>query len=132
MKMKTGLLAGVLVLVSGVALAQGHPHGGGPGPWMNIDKLEILLDLDAYQKQEVEKILQARRETMKSHREKLRDSATRPSREEMKASRQAMQKQTRDELGKILSEQQLKKFDVLTERPPKRRGGGRGQRDQNR
>jgi hypothetical protein len=130
MKMKTGLLASVLMLVTGVALAQGHPHGGSRGPWMGIDKLEILLDLDGYQKQELQKILQSQRETMKAKRAALRESATRPSRDEMKAEREAMRKQTRDQLAKILSESQLKKFDVLTERPPKHRG--RGARNQNR
>jgi hypothetical protein len=42
--MKTRLLATVLLLVSGMALADRPPPGG---PAMNIDKLEILLDLDA-------------------------------------------------------------------------------------
>lgn len=119
MKLKTGLIAGVLVLMSGVALANRPPQGMG-GPGMNIDKLEILLDLDAYQKQEVQKILEAQHTAMRAKREEMRAAQTRPSREEMMAQREATQKDTRAKLEKILSEQQLKKFDVLTERPPMR------------
>jgi hypothetical protein len=119
MKLQTGLIAGVLVLMSGVALANRPPQGMG-GPRMDIDKLEILLDLDAYQKQEVQKILESQRAAMRAKREELRKSQTRPSREEMFAQREAAQKETRTQLEKILSEQQLKKFDVLTEHPPLR------------
>jgi hypothetical protein len=118
MKLKTRLIAGALVLMSGVALADRGP--GMAGPHMNIDKLEILLELDGYQKQEVQKILEAQRASMVAKREELRASQTRPSREEMQAQRAAAQRDTRAKLEKILSEQQLKKFDVLTERPPMR------------
>ncbi len=117
MKLKTGLIAGVMVLASGVAFA--NPQGM-PGPRLNMDKLEILLDLDAYQKQEVQKTLEAQHAAMRAKREELRASKTRPSREEMKAQHEAAQQETRAKLGKILSEQQMKKFDVLTERPPMR------------
>lgn len=118
MKLKTGLIAGVLVLMSGVALADRGP--GMAVPRMDIEKLEILLDLDAYQKQEVQKILEAQRESMRMKREELRAAQTRPSFEERQAQHAAAQKETRAKLEKILSEQQLKKFDVLTERPPMR------------
>lgn len=118
MKLKTRLMTGVLVLMSGVALA--GPAPAAAGPHMQIDKLEILLDLDAYQKQEVQKILEAQHAARVAKREELRASNTRPSRAEMFAQREAAQKETRGKLEKILTEQQLKKFDVLTERPPMR------------
>jgi hypothetical protein len=124
MKMKTRLLAGVLLLMSGLALADQSAPRGPRG--LDIDKLEILLDLDAYQKQEVEKVLIKQREAMRAKREQMRSSQgaeqTRPSREQMEQERQAARKATRDELAKVLSEQQLKKLDVLTEHPPMRGG----------
>jgi hypothetical protein len=117
--MKTRLLAaGLLLAMSGIALADRGPPG--PPPGFDIDKLEILLDLDAYQKSEVQKILDAQRETMRAKREQLRASDTRPSFEAMQKERESAQAATRSQLSKILSEQQLKKFDVLNERPQMR------------
>jgi hypothetical protein len=122
--MKTRLLAGVLLLMSGLAMADRPPPGGPRG--FGIDKLEILLDLDAYQKQEVEKVLKAQHETLRAKREQLRssqtDENTRPSFEQMQTEREAARKATRAELAKVLSEPQLKKLDVLTEHAPMRRG----------
>jgi hypothetical protein len=123
-KMKTQLLAGVLLLMSGLAVADQPSPAGHRG--LDIDKLEILLDLDAYQKQEVQKVLDAQREAMQAKREQMRSAQTtektRPSFEQMQAERETARQTTRVELAKILSEQQLKKFDVLTEHPPMRRG----------
>ena len=44
----------------------------------------------------------------------------RPSFDAVQKERDAAQKETRTKLSKVLSEQQLKKFDVLTERPAMR------------
>lgn len=122
--MKTRLLAtGVLLAISSVALAH---RPGGPPPGFDIDKLEILLDLDAYQKSEVQKILDSQRDAMRAKREQMRNSETRPSFEEIEKERNAAQQATRAKLAKLLSEQQLKKFDVLTERPPMRGPRGEG------
>jgi hypothetical protein len=122
MIMKTRLIAtGLLLAASSVALAHRLPPG--PPPGFDIDKLEILLDLDAYQKSEVQKILDSQRATMRAKREQLRSSEERPSFEEMRRERASAQAATRAQLAKILSEQQLKKFDVLTKRP---RMPGRG------
>jgi Spy/CpxP family protein refolding chaperone len=104
-----------LMLASGLALAQPGGHGHGPG--LNIDKLEVLLDLDAYQKQEVQKIFEEQREAMRAKRAQLRESKTRPSFEQMQAERQADRQAVRAKLEKVLNEEQLKKLDVLTERP---------------
>lgn len=116
--MKTRLLATcTLLAISAVALAQRPPHGA-PGRF-DIDQLEILLDLDAYQKSEVQKILDVQRDEMHTKREQMRDSSSRPSFDEMQKEREAARTATRGKLAKILSEQQLKKFDALTS-PPKR------------
>jgi hypothetical protein len=122
--MKTQLLAtGLLLVMSSVALANRPPHGHPPA--FNIDKLEVLLDLDAYQKSEVQKILDVQRDAMRAKREEQRSSQTRPSFEQMQQEREAAQKATRTQLATILNEQQLKKYDVLNERPHRR---GRGER----
>lgn len=121
MNMKTRLLTVMLMSMSGVAMAERMPPGP---PRMGIDKLEILLDLDAYQKQEVQKILEAQRASMDAKREQFRNSETRPSFEEMQAEREAALSVTRAQLANVLSETQLKKFDVLTERPRMREGKG--------
>lgn len=123
--MKTRFLAlGLLLAMSGVALAN-RPPPGGPPPGFDINKLEVLLDLDAYQKQEVQKVLDTQREAMRAKREQMRSANTRPSFEEMQKEREAAQADTRAKLAKVLSEQQLKKFDVLNERPSMRARGPR-------
>ena len=122
--MKSRLLAtGILLAISSVALAH---RPGGPPPGLDIDKLEILLDLDAYQKSEMQKILDSQRDSMRAKRDQMRSSETRPSFDEMQKERDAAQKETRTKLSKVLSEQQLKKFDVLTESPPMRGPRGDG------
>jgi hypothetical protein len=122
--MKTRLLAtGLLLVMSSVAFADRSPPGHPPR--FDIDKLEVLLDLDAYQKSEVQKILDTQRDAMRAKREELRNSQTRPSFEQMQQEREAAQKSTRTELAKVLSEQQLKKYDVLSERPQMRRRAAR-------
>lgn len=123
--MKTRFLAmSLLLAMSSVALANRQAPGG-PPPGFDIDKLEVLLDLDGYQKQEVQKILDTQRESMRAKREQLRSSNTRPSFEEMRKEREAAQAATRAQLAKVLSDQQLRKFDVLNERPPMRERGSR-------
>jgi hypothetical protein len=119
-EMKTRLLATALLLVSGIALADRSPPAA--PHLMQIDKLEILLDLDAYQKQEVQKVLETRRSQMQAQRKQMRESQTRPPREQLQQEREAAQQETRAQLAKLLSEQQLKKFEVLTERPQMRKG----------
>jgi hypothetical protein len=124
MIMKTRLLATcALLALSSVALAdRGHaPHAGR----FDIDQLEILLDLDAYQKAEVQKILDVQREARKAKRDELREAKTRPSFEEIQKEREAARAATRTQLQKLLSEQQLKKFDVLTSPPQRREGADR-------
>jgi len=94
-----------------------------PGPPMfDIDKLAILLELDAYQQTEVERIFAERRESMMA----LRDAGgERPTREEMRAAREAARTETLTQLGAVLSVEQLEKFEALTELVAAGRGRGR-------
>ena len=112
------LATGLLLVMGSVALADRSPPGHPPG--FDIDKLEVLLDLDAYQKSEVQKILDAHRDAMRAKREELRNAQTRPSFEQIQQEREAAQKATRTQLANVLNEQQLKKYDVLSERPQRR------------
>lgn len=126
MKTKVTLLA-LAWLASGVAFAADTttattpPAGVAPG--MDIDNLALLLDLNSYQKTEVEKILKERQEQMRSEFESARASGTRPSRDEMKAKFEQSKQELQTKLSAVLDETQLKKFEALQERGP---GPGRG------
>lgn len=126
MKTKVTLLA-LAWLASGVAFAADTstattpPAQIAPGP--NMDRLALLLDLDAYQKTEVEKILKEQHEQMRTARAAARASDTRPSREERQAQREQHKLELQTKLSGVLNETQLKKFEALHERGP---GPGRG------
>jgi hypothetical protein len=112
-------------LTSSVALAQ-TPTTSDPGPGtQRMDRMALLLDLDAYQKTEVEKILKEHHETMRSEMEAARASGTRPTREEMQAKREQSKQELHTKLSGVLNETQLKKFDALREGRPGPRFGGK-------
>jgi hypothetical protein len=116
-----GHLVAVLGLAAaGVAVAQppGPPHGG---PGLDIERLTILLDLDAYQKGEVERLLTEQREQNRAAARA--DSGERPSFEEMQTRREQSRAQLVTKLEAVLTPQQITKFKVLTERPEGPRGG---------
>lgn len=123
MKTKVTLLA-LAWLASGVAFAAdapATPHPGMRGP--DMDRMALLLDLDAYQKTEVEKILKEHREQARSQFEAHKASGNRPSREEMKTLREQGKQELNTKLSGVLNETQMKKFEALRERGP---GPGRG------
>jgi hypothetical protein len=119
MKTKVTLLA-LAWLASGVAFAADAPatapHPGMRGP--DMDRMALLLDLDAYQKTEVEKILKEQHEQMRSSFESAKASGTRPSREEMKAKRKESKQELNTKLSGVLNETQMKKFEALREHGP--------------
>ena len=100
----------------------GGPHFGGPP---DIDRLAILLDLDPYQKNQVQAVLTAQRDAMKAERQQQRASGQRPSFEEMRAKRQANEDAIVGQLTNVLSDTQITKLKVLMEPPH----GGRGPRN---
>lgn len=111
MKTPVTLLA-LAWLASGVALAE--PATTPPGP--DMDRMALLLDLNDYQKTEVEKVLKEQREQMRAAREAARASGSeRPTREEMKAKHEQFKQELRTKLSGILDETQLKKFEALHE-----------------
>ena len=109
-------------LAAGTAAAQ-PPLGPPPGGPLGIDRLTVLLDLDAYQKGEVERVLTAQRDARMKARAELSDSAEPPSREDMRARREQDRAQVFEQLKNILTEQQMTKLELLMEPPRGGRGG---------
>jgi Spy/CpxP family protein refolding chaperone len=87
-----------------------------------------VLDLDDYQKAEVQKVLEAQRAKMEAQREQFKASGERPTFEQMRAAHEASKKETEDALSSVLTAEQLKKFDAfMADRGPPP-GGPRGPR----
>src|SRR5687768_2507907 len=114
MKTKVTVLA-VAWLASSVALAQTSAPSADAPAADRMERLALLLDLDAYQKTEVEKVLTEQHQKMRTEREAARASGTRPSREEMQAKHETNKQELRTKLSGILNETQLKKFEALRE-----------------
>jgi hypothetical protein len=90
---------------------------------MDIERLAILLDLDAYQKNEVERVLKEQRDAMLAAREaRAAEGAESLSFDDMRARRAALEQETLTKLSAVLTEPQMTKFKVLTERPDRPRG----------
>lgn len=133
MKTKVTLLA-IAWLASGVAFAadpapDARHHGMMRGP--DMDRMALLLDLDAYQKTEVEKILKEHREQRRAQFEAAKASGARPSREEMKTRREQSKQELNTRLSGVLNETQMKKLEALRELGPRhgrhfKRGYGHG------
>ena len=128
---RLNFLITVLGLAAGAANAQ--PPGPPPGGRFDLDNLAILLDLDAYQKGEVGRVLDEQREAMLAQREAQRaareqsESATPgqpPPRDELRARQEENRDQVFGKLQNILTEQQMTKLRILMQ-PPQ---GGRGPR----
>ena len=117
-----------LCLTAALAFADNAPPAP-PHEGQGIERLALLLDLDAGQKVAVEKVLTEQRETMRAERKKAKEAgAERPSREEMKAYFEAQHAAVIEKLTPILSDVQLKKFEALTDRPMGPPPGLRGKR----
>jgi hypothetical protein len=127
MKPQVTLLA-LAWLTSSLALAEPAATTSAPDASARMDRMALLLDLDAYQKTEVEKILREHHEQMRSEVEAARASGTRPTREEMKAKREQSRQELHTKLSGVLNETQLKKFDALHEGRPGPRFGGKKDR----
>jgi Spy/CpxP family protein refolding chaperone len=92
-----------------------------------MERMAVLLDLDDYQRTEVQRILEEQRSAAKAAREAMRESDQRPSREEMAAHRQQAAESTLVQLQSVLTPEQITKFQALMDRPRGSgpRGGGR-------
>ncbi|HEY4366201.1 MAG TPA: hypothetical protein VGN07_03135 [Steroidobacteraceae bacterium] len=109
------ITAAMLWLAAGIVLAD--PPAPPPGAEHQIDRLVTLLDLDAGQKVAVQNVLTEQHQQMMAQWQQAKASGTRPNRQQMRAQHEQMQQATVEKLRPILSDVQLKKFEVLTERP---------------
>jgi len=132
---KLKYLVAVLGMAAGAAFAQPPGFGGGPPPGgpgfggpPDIDRLAILLDLDPYQKGEVQRVFTAQREAMRAERQQHAASGDhqRPSFEEMQARRQQNEDAVVGQLKNVLSDTQITKLKVLLEPPARGPRGPRG------
>jgi hypothetical protein len=114
----------VLGLAAGSASAQ--PPGPPPGGAFDIERLAVLLDLDAYQKGEVERIFKEQRDARVAEREQRAATDERPSPEEFRARREQDREALFGKLQNTLTQQQIEKLKLLTEPPQGPRGGRRG------
>jgi len=108
----TLLMAATLGLTARLATAE-PPDAPPQGRRPPIERLAEDLQLDDYQKGEVEKILEAQHAKMQAAREEAEASGTRLTRGEMKGRHEQMQQETLEQLKSILTEEQLQKFQTL-------------------
>jgi len=123
MKTRVALIAAAM-LASAVALAGPHP-GGHQGP--DMDRMATLLDLNDSQKAEVQKIFNEQHEKMKAQFDQQRSAGTKPTREERAKFHDEMKQEMNTKLQAVLSPEQMKKFEALTDHPP--HGAGRWHND---
>ena len=121
----TFIVCALLGATSAFAQPPEGPRPGGPG---DIERLAILLDLDAYQKDQVQRILNEQREQLQAQRKAHEETGERPSFEEMHAAREQAYNDTLTKLQSVLTELQMTKFKLLTERPAFGPGGPGGRR----
>lgn len=119
-KLATGLIT-IFLFVGALAAAQPHRP-----PFMDIDKMAVLMDLNDHQKSEVDRVLKEQHTAMEEHREKVRSSGERPSFDEMQAYHQQMVDDMVAKLQDELTPKQIEKFKILMEHPPMRGGRHHG------
>jgi len=115
--MKSTLLAALALCAVGVALAQ-PPNPPTPqqrAAWeaKRMDRLALLLDLNAEQKSQVQTILDTERGKMQAALAQFKASGTPPTRDQMKATRQQLKTETETALSGVISPLQLQKFEAL-------------------
>jgi hypothetical protein len=112
------------------AFAQARDDSARPGsragfarpPYADIERLAVLLDLDAYQKTQVERVFTEQREGIQAERKAHESSGERPSFDAMRALREQSRAETITKLQDILTEQQITKLKLLMEPPAGPRG----------
>jgi len=125
----------VLSLAAMVAIAgeQGPGNrGSGPNRAEYMDKVSILLDLNAGQKAQVQQILDEQHQQMRTQRQALREQAAnkdqskdqRPDFAQFQKQRLQAEKDLIDKLRPVLTDVQLQKFEVLREMTGPRHGPG--------
>ena len=101
-------------------------HGSHGPPGLDIDRLTVLLDLDPYQKGQVQQALTDQRNAMRAERQNEKAAGDRPSFQEMQARRAQAQQDLIGKLSTVLSDAQITKLKVLLEPPHGGFGGPPG------
>ncbi|HKE44554.1 MAG TPA: hypothetical protein VKB41_08450 [Steroidobacteraceae bacterium] len=115
----TTLAVAASVLAAGVALAdppEGAPQGHHAMQGQHqapIDRLTTELNLTPDQKEKVQKVLDDQRTKMQSMREQAQSSGQRPSRDEMRKQRDAMDQEVQAQLKPILTDEQMQKYQQM-------------------
>ena len=107
-------------LTSGLAIADPHE---GHSQSDDMDRMAILLDLNDGQKTAVQEILQQQHDKMHASHEAQHAAGTRPTREEMTRLHEQVKQETVTKLQTVLTPEQIKKFEALTDRPSHSHGG---------
>jgi len=126
--MRATVLALTALCLTAGAVSAEPPDAPAQGRRPSIERLAADLQLDDYQKGEVERILEAQHQSMRTARAQLEASGEQPSREEMRKRHDQMQQETLEALKPILTEEQLQKFQTLMK--DRRRGPPPERRDQ--
>jgi Spy/CpxP family protein refolding chaperone len=117
--MKSTVLAAVAVCAAAIASAQppDPPTPQQKAAWeaKRMDRLALLLDLNAAQKSEVQMILDTERSKAQAALAQLRSSGTRPTHDQIKALREQIKSDTDQQLSGVLSPLQVQKFNALHE-----------------
>ncbi len=117
MKSRVALIAAAM-LASTVALAQAHDRPRGP----DMDRMAVLLDLNETQKVQVQKILDEQHAKVKTAHDERHAAGTKPTREQREKFHEELKQDTTTKLQSVLSADQIKKFEVLMDRPRGHRG----------
>jgi hypothetical protein len=119
--MKSVVLTVTLLCAAGAANAQAlgpPPASSGDQAFRavasahNINQLAALLDLDAGQKGRLKEILDEQVAEMEALAQEPKASGQNPSFEQMQVKLSQLQKHTHEQLGAILTDTQLKKFEA--------------------
>ena len=124
--MNRSLFAAIaLCALAGVAMAQPPTAPAAPAApnaqqraafeARRMDRLAILLDLNEGQKAQVQTILQEQRTQLAAAFQQARASGTRPTRQQMKATRDQIKADVTTKLSSVLTPTQLQKFQLLQE-----------------
>lgn len=118
------MLAGLAfaTLAVGMAVAQA-PSTAPPQPGQFLNRMAVLLDLTDSQKLQLQQIFEEQHAQMKALHEQAQASGQKPDFQQMRATHEQMRQQLLSKAQAILSADQFKKFQLLTERP---HGGHRG------
>jgi hypothetical protein len=125
-----GILSLVTLVASAADPGSAPSHGArdhGPNRADYLDKVTLLLDLNAGQKVQLQQVLDEQHQQMHSQMQALREQAQasgkRPDFEQMQQQRAQAEKDLIDKLRPVLSDVQLKKFEALREMTGPRPGG---------